>query len=60
MPLIEVKIYEDRLTEQTRPALISALTGATVSVFGPEISANTWIVLTPVPRDHWGIDGEPG
>jgi 4-oxalocrotonate tautomerase len=60
MPLIEVQIYENRITEQTRARLIQRLTDAVVEVFGEDIRPQTWVVLTPVPPTHWGIAGQPG
>ncbi|MEU9083722.1 tautomerase family protein [Streptomyces sp. NPDC048357] len=57
MPFIEVKIFEQRLTEQTERELVEQLTQATVNVFGEEIRDQTWIVLTPVPAHLWGIGG---
>lgn len=60
MPLIEVKLYEKRLTPETRKQLIERLTDAAESVFGPEVRQHTWVVLHPVPAERWGIAGEPG
>ncbi|MEU0677505.1 MULTISPECIES: tautomerase family protein [unclassified Streptomyces] len=60
MPFIDVKIYDRRLTPQTERALIERLTQATVDVFGEEIREQTWIALTGVPPQRWGIAGEPG
>ncbi|MCX2182028.1 tautomerase family protein [Streptomyces sp. SKN60] len=60
MPFIEVKIFEQRLTEQTERELVEQLTQATVNVFGEEIRDQTWIVLTPVPAHRWGIAGSTG
>ncbi|MFJ9447804.1 4-oxalocrotonate tautomerase family protein [Kitasatospora sp. NPDC101235] len=57
MPFIEVKIFEQRLTEQTERELVEQLTQATVNVFGESIRDQTWIVLTPVPAHRWGIGG---
>ena len=45
MPLITAKFYEGRLNAQTEPKLVEALTDALVSVFGPEIREQTWVVL---------------
>ncbi|MEW2504017.1 MULTISPECIES: tautomerase family protein [unclassified Amycolatopsis] len=60
MPLIQVSLYEDQLTADTRKALIEELTEAVVRAFGPEKRDVTWVTLTGVPRDQWGIGGTPG
>ncbi|GHF78314.1 4-oxalocrotonate tautomerase [Amycolatopsis bartoniae] len=60
MPLIDVKIYEHRLTPATREALIARLTDAVAEVFDDSIREHTWVVLQPVPSDHWGIAGKAG
>lgn len=60
MPMIEVRIYEHRLTPDTRRALIAGITDAVAGVFDDAIREHTWVVLTPVPADHWGIAGRAG
>ncbi|MFG2993531.1 4-oxalocrotonate tautomerase family protein [Streptomyces sp. NPDC048257] len=60
MPLIDVKLYQDRLDERTRAELIGRLTDAAAAVLGDEVREHTWVVLTGVPRQSWGIAGEPG
>jgi 4-oxalocrotonate tautomerase family enzyme len=59
MPLINATFFEGRLDAQTEPRLIEALTEALVSVFGPEIREQTWVVLHEVPRRRWGVAGHP-
>ncbi|GGS60337.1 tautomerase family protein [Streptomyces griseoviridis] len=60
MPLIEVKLYEKRVTPETRGQLIERLTDAAAEVLGDEVREHTWVVLHPVPETHWGIAGKPG
>ncbi|MER7203042.1 hypothetical protein CG723_42115 [Streptomyces sp. CB01635] len=60
MPYIDVKIYDRRLTPESERALIERLTQATVDVFGEDIRAQTWITLTGIPAERWGIAGTPG
>jgi len=57
MPLISAKFYEGRLTAETEPRLIEALTNALVSVLGPEVREQTWVMLEEVPRRRWGVGG---
>ncbi|MEU6477511.1 tautomerase family protein [Streptomyces sp. NPDC047017] len=60
MPFIEARLYERRLTPETRRRLIERLTQAAVDVLGEEVREQTWVVLTPVPEERWGIAGRPG
>jgi 4-oxalocrotonate tautomerase len=60
VPLIQVSLYEDRLTPDSRKALIEELTEAAIRVYGPEIRDSTWVTLTGVPRENWGIGGAQG
>lgn len=60
MPYIDVKIYESRLDSHTESALIARLTDAVAEVFGESIRDNTWVVLSPVPAQRWGIAGRAG
>ncbi|MFF9778169.1 4-oxalocrotonate tautomerase family protein [Streptomyces sp. NPDC013978] len=60
MPFIDVKIYDRRLTPETERALIERLTQAAVDVFGEDVREQTWITLTGVPPQRWGIAGKPG
>ena len=58
MPFVDIKLFEGRLTPETTPALIGAVTEAFVSVFGEGVREATWVTLTEVPRENWGIGGD--
>ncbi|MET8883840.1 MULTISPECIES: tautomerase family protein [Streptomyces] len=60
MPLIDVKLYEGRLTPQNEGELIAALTDAVGRVLGEKAREQTWVVLQEVPPARWGIGGTPG
>ncbi|PXY23137.1 tautomerase family protein [Prauserella endophytica] len=60
MPLIEVKLFEGRLSEDTESRLIDSLTDAITGVLGDSVRAQTWVVLEEVPARRWGIGGSPG
>lgn len=58
MPLVTVKVFEDRLDdEQFAPALATALTEAVVTVCGEDARANTWVVIEGVSRKQWSFGG---
>jgi 4-oxalocrotonate tautomerase len=59
MPLIEVKLYEQRVTDESVPKIIEALTDALHESSGAA-KDQIWVVVEGVPPQHWGIAGEPG
>ncbi|RSM76855.1 hypothetical protein DL991_22375 [Amycolatopsis sp. WAC 01375] len=59
MPYIHVQILENRLTEETEPKLIAAITDAVVETYGEDIREHVWVVLDPVPAHRWGLGGKP-
>jgi 4-oxalocrotonate tautomerase len=60
VPFIDVKIYDRRLDEQSRQELIRRLTQAVVDVFDETIRPQTWVTLTAVALENWGIGGVQG
>jgi 4-oxalocrotonate tautomerase len=59
MPLIEVKLYEHRVTEETVPKIIERLTEALAESSGaaPE---HIHVIVEGIPPKHWGMAGKPG
>ena len=59
MPLIEVKLYDKRVTEESVPKIISALTDALAESSGAS-KEHIWVIVEGVSPKNWGIAGEPG
>jgi 4-oxalocrotonate tautomerase len=57
MPIIEVKLYEKRVTEETVPKIIEALTNALHESSGAAVEHIQVIVEGSLPK-HWGIAGK--
>jgi len=57
MPLIEVKLYDRRVTEESVPKMIMALTDALAETSGAS-KDHIQVVITGVSPKHWGIAGE--
>ena len=58
MPLVTVKVFEDRLDDETFSAkLTTALTEAVVEVCGESSRENTWVVIEGVSRNQWSFGG---
>lgn len=59
MPLIDVRLYDRRVTEESVPKIIEALTKALAETSGaaPE---HIHVIVQGVPPQHWGQGGKPG
>lgn len=58
MPIIEIKVFEDRFDDPQFPELmIAALSDAVASVLGPEAGADTTVVLQGLPQGRLGYGG---
>ena len=59
MPIIDVKLYDKRVTEETVPKIVEALTTALAESSGaaPE---HIHVIVQGVPAMHWGVAGTPG
>jgi 4-oxalocrotonate tautomerase len=59
MPLINVKLIEDVLTQDQKREIIERLTDAMVSIEGENMRPVTWVVVEEVASGDWGIGGKP-
>ncbi len=59
MPLIEVKLYDTRVTDESVPKIIEALTDALAESSGAA-KEHIWVIVEGVPAKHWGAAGKPG
>ena len=57
MPLIEVKLYDRRVTEESVPRMIDALTKALADTSGADPS-HIQVVIQGVDPRLWGIAGK--
>jgi 4-oxalocrotonate tautomerase len=59
MPWIDVKLYDHRVTDESVPKIIEALTNALAESSGasPE---HIQVVVQGIPPKHWGQAGKPG
>ncbi len=58
MPLIEVKLLDRRVTEESVPKMIEALTNALHESSGAAKEA-IHVIVHGVPPSHWGQGGKP-
>jgi 4-oxalocrotonate tautomerase len=59
MPVIEVKLYDRRVTEDSVPKMIEALTKALHDTSGAPTEA-IHVIVQGIPAKHWGQGGKPG
>jgi 4-oxalocrotonate tautomerase len=58
MPVIEVKLYEHRVTDESVPKMIEALTNALHESSGAA-KEHIHVIIQGVPPKHWGTAGTP-
>jgi 4-oxalocrotonate tautomerase len=57
VPMIEVKLYDRRVTEESVPKMIEALTNALAETSGASPD-HIQVVIQGVDPKHWGIAGK--
>jgi 4-oxalocrotonate tautomerase len=57
VPMIEVKLYDRRVTEESVPKMIEALTNALAETSGAAVE-HIQVVIEGVNPKHWGIAGK--
>ena len=58
MPVIEVKLYDSRVTEESVPKMIEALTSALHESSGAAVE-HIQVIIQGVPPQLWGQGGKP-
>jgi 4-oxalocrotonate tautomerase len=58
MPLIEVKLYDHRVTDESVPKMIDALTNALHESSGAAIE-HIHVIIQGIEPSHWGQGGKP-
>jgi 4-oxalocrotonate tautomerase family enzyme len=56
--MIEVKLYDRRVTEESVPKMIEALTDALHESSGAA-KENIHVIIQGIPPQHWGQGGKP-
>jgi 4-oxalocrotonate tautomerase len=58
MPLVEVKLYDTRVTEESVPKIIEAMTDALAESSGAS-REHIWVLVEGVSAKNWGVAGKP-
>ena len=59
MPMIEVKLYDHRVTDESVPKMIEALTDALCAATTEGLREHTWVVVEGHSPKNWGVGGVP-
>ena len=57
MPLIQVKVFKDELSQEQSKTLIDKITDAVTEVTSEKLRDVTWVVIDEVKSGHWGVGG---
>ena len=57
MPLVDVKVFKDELSESQSKALIEKITSAICEVTSEKLRPATWVVINEVNDGQWGVGG---
>jgi 4-oxalocrotonate tautomerase len=57
MPLIQVKVFEDELSQEQSNDLINKITDAVTEVTSEKLRDATWVIIDEVKNGHWGVGG---
>lgn len=58
MPLIEVKVFKDELTDTQSQELIAKITDAVTATTSEKLRDVTWVVINEVNDGQWGVGGQ--
>jgi len=57
MPLIEVKVFKDELSNDQSAELISRITDVVAETTSEKLRDATWVIVNEVNDGHWGVGG---
>jgi len=58
IPLVEIKVFEDELSQTESQELIQTVTDVIVSFAGENLRQATWVVVQEVKSGNWGVGGK--
>ncbi len=57
MPLVQVDVFENELSQQQSRDLINKITDAITDVTSEKLREVTWVIINEVKDGHWGVGG---
>ena len=58
MPLVNVKVFKDELSQDQSKALIGKITDAVAEVTSDKLRDVTWVIIDEIKDGHWGVGGK--
>ncbi len=58
MPLVEVKVFKDELSQIQSKELISKITDAVTEVTSDRLRGVTWVIIDEIKDGQWGVGGK--
>ena len=58
MPLVEVKVFKDELSQGRSKELISKITDAVTEVTSDRLRGVTWVIIDEIKDGQWGVGGK--
>ncbi len=59
MPLIQVDVFEDELSQEQSKDLIDKITNVVTEITSEKLRDVTWVIVNEVKNGHWGVGGNP-
>jgi len=59
MPLVELTVFEDELSQEQAEDLIAGITNAVCASTSEKLRPVTWVVVREVRSGNWGVGGTP-
>ena len=57
MPLIQVNVFEDELSQEQSRELIDKITDVVTETTSEKLRDVTWVIINEVKDGHWGVGG---
>ncbi len=57
MPLVQIHVFEDELTQEQSNELITEITDVVTEVTSDKLRDGTWVMINEVKSGHWGVGG---
>ena len=57
MPLIQVNVFEDELSQEQTRELIDKITNVVTEITSEKLRDVTWVIINEVKDGHWGVGG---
>lgn len=57
MPLVQIHVFEDELTQEQSKELITEITDVVTEVTSDKLRDVTWVMINEVKSGHWGVGG---